>query len=126
MRILLLVIACLMPLVARAAEQKPAPNGGGEALPLFRFTSYDIDPKNPKKITFQIFSRSAGRTSIVELEGRIPGTTWLIQGFEQLSEPMPDGAKKDLSKITLLDTTTNKTIVLTVAQPVELLPAPKK
>jgi hypothetical protein len=125
MRMLLFVIACLMPLVVQAAEQKRAPNGVADAASRVRLMSYDIDPKNPAKVTVGV-TMVGGRTSFVQVGETIPGTTLRFQNFVPKRAPRPDGVEVDTSVMTLVDVQTNKVSVLTIEQPRELLPGPKK
>ena len=86
--------------------------------------SYDIDPKNAEKITVGVNTRN--RTSFVEVGETIPGTTLRVQSFVPKRAPGPNGVEVDSSEIILVDTTSNKSTVVAIAKPLELLPAPKK
>ena len=107
-RFLLVALACAAS-VAQAETPAPAKPAAG----VIRFTSYDINPRNPKDVTVQI--NVLGRTHFKAVGEQIAGTNYKVQGFEKKEAAKPDGTKADASELTILDTKTNETKVLSIS-----------
>jgi hypothetical protein len=107
-RSLLLALVYAVLTVANAenpAPAKPAASG-------IRFTAYDVNPRRPDDVTVQIHVN--GRTHFKGVGEQIQGTNYKVQAFEKKEVARPDGTKEDRSEITLLDTKTNATTVVSI------------
>jgi hypothetical protein len=94
------------------AESKEGPKPAATKL---RFMSYDVDRKNPKKITVSISVSTKDRTYFVEVGDPIPGTTFQVQTFEKKTRPRIDRTgDEDLSELTLINVETKEVTVLTI------------
>src|SRR5687768_8723377 len=99
--LLLLVAAILFPVVSRSAD--PAAEKPVDTKPGMRFQSYDIDRRNPRKITVGLAMPNT-RSVFVEVGDMIPGTKLRIEQFKRKEEPGSRGTVADVSEIVIVDT----------------------
>jgi hypothetical protein len=86
-----------------AADKKPAPE---PAKAMLRFMAYDGDPGNPAGMTFHI--NGAGRAHFLQLGNSVPNTNFQLTSFDANG-----------TKLTLTNTVTKETLVLTVPKVID-------
>jgi hypothetical protein len=88
--------------------------------------AYDGDPKNPKDMSFQVSRLDVRQpTEFLKLGQSIPGTTFKLFKFEFKTRTEPKCGEQDASELTLLNTATNETLVLTYPSATHSVPKPK-
>ncbi|MEO7318510.1 MAG: hypothetical protein ABIZ56_05945, partial [Chthoniobacteraceae bacterium] len=84
----------------------------------FRLAAYDGDPKktDPKDMTFQVNCLDGRqRSEFLKLGETITGTNFKLLKFQFKTRTHPNYGEEDASELTLINTATNETLVLTLA-----------
>ena len=101
---------------------------GKPQLPQFRFVAYDRDPAktDPKNMTFQINRLDVRHPAhFLKLGDTIEGTAYKLLKFQYKTRTHPRYGEEDASELTLLNTATKETLVLTLPPIVHGVAKPK-
>ena len=123
-----LAIALSTLLVGQAFAVSPDAPTAQPAQPQFRFQAYDGDPKraDPKQMAFQINRLDVRKPSeFLKLGETIPGTKFKLLKFQFKTRVNQSGEEEDASELTLLNITTNETLVLALPPIIYSLPKPQ-
>jgi hypothetical protein len=85
--------------------------------PTLTFLAYNGDPKktDPKEMTFQINTPGSSQPSqFLQLGDLISQTNWRLQSFQYKTRIDPKYVEVDVSELTLVNTITKETKVLTL------------